>query len=126
MNTRKTYLNELTEICSSCTAVKETYYYGPLANLLNEIGKTLNSKVRCIIKLHQGGGLPDSGLFTPDQFQEPTKAEYFDGYRLVMTGGMPMLPVWDAAPGGRWCRQYQNAVTRILFKGGVRDARLLE
>jgi hypothetical protein len=43
-------------------AVKETSYYGSLANLLNEIGKTLKPKVKCIINLqNQGAGLPDDG-----------------------------------------------------------------
>ena len=49
-------------------AVAETSYYTPLANLLNAIGKTLKPKVHCVIhpKSH-GAGLPDGGLFTPDQ-----------------------------------------------------------
>jgi|GEM_PF-1064193 hypothetical protein len=41
MNPLGTYLKELSEIRSSGAAVKETSYYGPLANLLNEIGKTI-------------------------------------------------------------------------------------
>jgi hypothetical protein len=36
MNPLETYLKELSEIRSSGAAVKETSYYGPLANLLNE------------------------------------------------------------------------------------------
>ena len=39
MNPLETYLKELTEIRSSGAAVKETSYYGPLANLLNETAK---------------------------------------------------------------------------------------
>ena len=41
MNPLETYLKELSEIRASGAAVKETSYYGPMANLLNEIGKTL-------------------------------------------------------------------------------------
>lgn len=41
MNPLETYLKELSEIRSSSAAVKETSYYSPLANLLNEIGKAL-------------------------------------------------------------------------------------
>jgi len=54
----ETYLKDLSEIRSSGAAVKETSYYGPLATLLNEIGKTLKPKVKCIINLQNvGAGL---------------------------------------------------------------------
>jgi len=66
----ETYLRELRDIRSTGAAVKETSYYSPLANLFNEIGKTLKPKVRCIINLaNRGAGLPYGGYFTPDQFQ---------------------------------------------------------
>ena len=60
----------------SGAAVKETSYYGALANLFNEIGKTLKPKVRCILTLkNQGAGLPDGGFFTTDQFQRVSETE---------------------------------------------------
>ena len=69
MNPLETYLKELSEIRSSGAAVKETSYYGPLANLLNEIGKTFKPKVKCTINLKgQGADLLDGGFFTQDQF----------------------------------------------------------
>ena len=37
---------ELHDIRNSGAGVKETSYYHPLANLLNELGKPLKSKVR--------------------------------------------------------------------------------
>jgi hypothetical protein len=43
-NPLETYLKELTEIRASGAGVKETSYYGPLSNLLNEIGKTLKPR----------------------------------------------------------------------------------
>jgi hypothetical protein len=46
MNSLETYPKELSEISSSGAAIKETSYYGPLANLLNEIGKALKHKVK--------------------------------------------------------------------------------
>lgn len=61
MNLLETYLKELSEIRSSGAAVKETSYYGPLANLLNEIGKTLKPKVKCIIMLQMGPDPCDVG-----------------------------------------------------------------
>jgi len=67
----ETYLNELRLIRSTGAAVPETSCYSALSVLLNEIGRKLKPKVRCIINLqNQGAGLPDGGLFTPDQFQK--------------------------------------------------------
>ena len=75
-----TYIQELRDIRSTGAAVKETSYYGTLANLLNEIGKSLKPRVRCILNLaNQGNGLPDGGLFTPDQFQRASEAEPLPG-----------------------------------------------
>lgn len=72
----ETYIRELRDIRSSGAAVKETSYYGSLAALFNEIGKTLAPRVRCVINLkNRGAGLPDGGLFTSDQFQKASEAE---------------------------------------------------
>jgi len=49
LNTLATYLRELRDIRSSGANVPETSFYGPLANLLNDIGRTLKPRVRCII-----------------------------------------------------------------------------
>jgi hypothetical protein len=65
--------------CSG-SGVKETSYYGTLANLFNEVGKTLKPRVRCIINIaNKGAGLPDGGFFTPDQFQKRAKGELIEG-----------------------------------------------
>jgi hypothetical protein len=70
MTALETYLRELRDIRSTGAGVEETSYYTPLANLFNEIGKSLKPRVRCVINLqNRGAGLPDGGLFTPDQFQ---------------------------------------------------------
>ena len=70
MNPLETYLEELRAIRSSGAVVKETSGYGALANLLNAIGHTLKPKVRCFIHVkNSGAGLPDGGLFTPDQLK---------------------------------------------------------
>jgi hypothetical protein len=69
-NALETYLRDLRDIHNTGAAVKETSYYGPLANLLNEFGKTLKPRVRCVINLQNvGSGIPDGGLFTSNQFQ---------------------------------------------------------
>ena len=76
----ETYIRELRDIRASGTAVAETSYYGPLANLLNEVGKTLKPRVRCIINIkNQGAGIPDGGLFTRNQFQKASDAEPLPG-----------------------------------------------
>src|SRR5215210_3877812 len=80
MNPLESYFQNLSAIRSSGAAVKETSYYGTLDNLLNEIGQTLKPKVRSIINIaNKGGGLPDGGFFTPDQFQKRTKGELIKG-----------------------------------------------
>jgi hypothetical protein len=119
MNPLETYLKELNEIRSSGAAVKETSYYGPLATLLNEIGKTLKPKVKCIINLqNQGAGLPDGGLFTQEQFQKAADNE-------PMAGQMPARGVievkstrddaWVTADGAQvtryWGKYRQVLVT---------------
>jgi hypothetical protein len=75
-----TYLQELSLIKSSGAGVEETSGYTALSNLLNEVGKTLKPRVRCIINLrNKGAGLPDGGLFSPDQFQRASEAEPLPG-----------------------------------------------
>ena len=62
MNLLQEYLNELHEIRSSGSAVKETSYYPAISNLLNGVGKALKPKVRCIINIkNRGAGIPDGG-----------------------------------------------------------------
>jgi hypothetical protein len=114
MHPLETYLTELRDIRASGQAVKETSYYGPLANLLNDIGKTLKTKVRCIITIkNRGAGLPDGGLFTPDQFQKASEAEPLPPHeapsrsraRKTMPGSWPMVnksrATGEIPPGSR-------------------------
>ena len=72
----ETYFTELRDIRRSGAGVKETSYYAALSNLLNEIGKKLKPRVRCIMNLQNAGaGMPDGGFFTPDQFPRSSKTE---------------------------------------------------
>ena len=69
MSLLQTYLSELYSVRATGAGVKETSYYPAVSNVFNALGKTLKPPVRCIINLkNQGAGLPDGGLFTPDQF----------------------------------------------------------
>src|SRR5712691_3063334 len=76
MSAVESYIRELFDIHRSGEAVKETSYYGPLAHLFNEIGKTLKPRVQCVINIkNRGAGIPDGGLFTADQLQKTTSSE---------------------------------------------------
>lgn len=66
MNLLKEYAKQVKSV--SGAGVPETSYYPALSNLLNEVGKDLKPKVSCVINpKNQGAGIPDGGLFTPDQ-----------------------------------------------------------
>jgi hypothetical protein len=76
MRPLETYLTSLYEIRSSGEAVDETSYYGALETFLNDIGKSLKPRVRCVLSLkNRGAGMPDGGLFTVDQFKTSKSAE---------------------------------------------------
>lgn len=76
----ETYLSELRDIRASGAGVIEISYYHPLANLLNELGKPLKPKVRCILNLrNRGAGIPDGGLFTADQLRRAAPDELHEG-----------------------------------------------
>jgi hypothetical protein len=117
MNPLETYLRELRDIRSSGAAVKETSYYGPLAALFNEIGKTLKPKVRCLITLkNRGAGLPDGGLFTSEQFQRATEAEPLPG-QIPARGAIEVKgtneDVWNIAAGeqvARYLKRYRQVL----------------
>ncbi len=69
LNPFEDYLRELRDIHASGAGVPETSYYPALRDLLNAVGAQLKPKVRCIVHLaNKGAGIPDIGLFTPDQF----------------------------------------------------------
>lgn len=76
----ETYLSELRDIRATGAGQPETSFYPALAGLLNEVGKTLKPKVRCIINLkNRGAGMPDGGLFTADQFRRGADTEPLEG-----------------------------------------------
>jgi hypothetical protein len=76
----ETYLKELSEIRSTGGAVPEESCYGALENLLNEVGKKLKPKVRCVRQVADtGAGHPDFGLYTADQFQRSRDSQPITG-----------------------------------------------
>jgi len=63
-----TYLNDCRSRRGTGATTPETSLYSPLEALLNAAGHALKPRVHCFMSLkNQGAGLPDGGLFTPDQ-----------------------------------------------------------
>jgi Type ISP C-terminal specificity domain/N-6 DNA Methylase len=114
MHPLETYIRELGEIRSSGEAVPETSYYGALATLFNEVGKSLKPRVRCIINLrNRGAGIPDGGLFTPDQFQRSSRTE-------PIAGQPPARGVIEIKPtkGDAWITADSKQVSRYWDRYG--------
>ena len=128
MDPVESYFSELRAIHASGAGTKETSYYPALANLLNELGKKLSPKVRCVAQLaNTGAGSPDYGLYTQEQFQRASDGE-------PRTGQMPSRGVielkgpaadLDAIANSQQARDYL-AHYRLLMVGNLRQLRLLE
>jgi hypothetical protein len=108
MTPLETYLRELRDIRSTGAGVEEESYYHPLAALLNEVGKKLKPKVKCVLQLaNRGAGKPDGGLFTADQFEHLSDAEPLPG-QLPARGAIEVKPTKDDA----WVTAEAKQVTR--------------
>jgi hypothetical protein len=76
INPVEQYLADIGAIRATGAHVAETSFYPALSTLLNTVGQDLSPKVRCVINLrNRGGGIPDGGLFTADQFKRRPVAE---------------------------------------------------
>lgn len=116
MSTLENYLQDLLA-ARVAGAVPETSGYGALANLLNDVGDSLKPKVRCILNpKNRGSGIPDGGLYTPDQFDRKT-----DG--ILLTGQLPSRGVIEVKPtnadvrsiaAGEQVRRYLEEYRRVL------------
>src|SRR5438270_2598937 len=117
MSPLETYLESLHDINSSGAGVPETSGYGPISNLFNEVGKSLKPRIRCIINIaNKGAGLPDGGLFTPDQFQKRAKGELIEG-QLPSRGAIEVKPTSDeidAIVESEQVRRYLNRYRQVL------------
>ena len=110
----ETYLAALRDIRSSGEAVDETSYYVPLANLFNELGKSLKPKVHCVLTLkNRGAGIPDGGLFTDEQIKE-SKADAKPLPQNPARGVIEVKPTSDDA----WITADGPQVTRYWGKYG--------
>jgi len=109
-------LTELRDIRSTGAAQDETGYYGPLGKLLDDVGKPLKPRVHCIMGLkNQGAGMPDGGLFTPDQFQK--KTEHPRPGQLPSRGAIEVKPTSDSAwltAQGKQVSRYWGRYRKVL------------
>ena len=100
------YLGDLRRIRASGGATGERSGYGPLANLLNEIGGGLRPKVFCVGELaDQGAGHPDFGLYAAKQVQ---RAGQLKDDQLPEHGVVEVKPARDDA----WLTAETGQVTR--------------
>jgi hypothetical protein len=108
MTPLETYLRELRDIRSTGAGVEEESYYHPLAALLNEVGKKLKPKVKCVLQLaNRGAGKPDGGLFIAEQFEHVADAEPLPG-QLPARGAIEVKPTKDDA----WVTAEAKQVTK--------------
>jgi hypothetical protein len=114
----ETYLGELRAMHSSGGVVKETSGYGPLANLLNAVGHTLKPKVHCFIHVkNSGAGLPDGGLFTPDQLKNTDEEAPLHGIPLPSRGVIEVKATdveIDATADTKQVRDYVKLYGQVL------------
>jgi REP element-mobilizing transposase RayT len=117
MTPLETYLRELREIRSTGAGVEEESYYHPLASLLNELGRNLKPKVKCVLQLaNRGAGKPDGGLFTADQFEHAADSEPLPG-QLPTRGAIEVKPAKDDAwitAEARQVTKYWNRYRQVL------------
>jgi hypothetical protein len=117
MTPLETYLRELRDIRSTGAGVEEESYYHPLAALLDEVGKKLKPKVKCVLQLaNHGAGKPDGGLFTADQFEHLSDAEPLPG-QLPARGVIEVKPTKDDAwvtAEARQVTKYWNRYRQVL------------
>jgi len=115
------YLRNLRDIRLTGAAVPETSYYPVLANLLNEIGKSLKPRVFCIINpRNEGAGIADGGLFTRDQLQSDPAVNMIKGIlpargALEVKGtGADVNAVAASEQVDRYCKQYGQVLVTNL------------
>ena len=118
------YLSDLRRVRASGGATGERSTYGPLANLLNDVGATLRPKVFCVGELaEQGAGHPDFGLYAAKQVQ---RGKPRDG-QLPECGVVEVKPpdddAWLTAESDQVSRYWERY--RLVLVTNTRDFILL-
>lgn len=126
MSELKTYLQAVRDVRRTGAATPETPYYPALSQLFNAFGRELSPKVACVFNLQNtGGGLPDGGFFTPDQYQR--------GSQAPAQGTLPSRGVIEVKPASQdmdeltASEQVQRYLERYgqVFTTNLRSFRLL-
>jgi hypothetical protein len=92
LNPLETYLSEIGDIVATGASVAETSFYPPLSSLLNNVGRALKPRVKCVVHIqNRGAGIPDAGLFAEDQLRR-------NAVRDMSIGALPARGVVEAKP----------------------------
>jgi hypothetical protein len=128
MDAVEQYFRSVGEIHRSRSAVAETSYYPPLEALLNEVGKTLEPKVRCIINLkNAGAGIPDGGMFAAEQLKRG-EGDDRGGVQVPERGAIEVKPPSEDARAIVATEQGKNYLARygLLLVTTLREFVLFE
>ena len=118
------YLTDLRRVRASGGATGERSIYGPLANLLNDVGATLKPKVFCVGELaDQGAGHPDFGLYSAKQVQRGRPREGQTPERGVVEVKSAGDDAWLTAAGHQVSRYWGRY--RLVLVTNTRDFVLL-
>ena len=115
----ETYLRDLRTVYSTGQAVAETSYYGPLAALLNTVGRTLRPRVHAVVNLqNRGAGIPDGGLFSHEQLRDSSLQD--DDAASLRGGQLPSRGVLEVKGASADVTQVANSeqVRRYLRRYG--------
>ena len=108
------YFREVGSIRATGGATPELSYHTPLANLLNDIGGTLDPKVHCVGELRDAGAdRPDMGLYSAHQIQQGERREGQLPERGVVEVKPPTEDVRETAAGEQ-VRRYRGLYGLVL------------
>ena len=118
------YFTDLGRVRASGGATGERSAYGPLANLLNDVGAALRPKVFCVGELaDQGAGHPDFGLYSAKQIQRGRPREGQIPECGVVEVKAADDDAWLTAAGGQVSRYWERY--RLVLVTNTRDFVLL-
>ena len=118
------YFADLRRVRASGGATGERSTYGPLAGLLNAIGKTLKPKVFCVGELaDQGAGHPDFGLYAARQVQRGRPRQGQTPERGVVEVKPADDDAWPTAESSQVSRYWDRY--RLVLVTNTRDFVLL-
>jgi hypothetical protein len=127
MHPLEIYLEELAALRGATT--KETSGYPALTNLFNSVGHSLKPKVRCFIHpKNSGAGLPDGGLFTPDQLKNSDEEKPLYGVPLPSRGVVEVKSTGDELEAIAKTKQVADYLEHygLLLLTNYRDFQLLK